>query len=272
MACFESWHTALGEKWNASINKICQYRFLFEEVVKRDFKKKYKGTVLGIAWSILAPLLNLLVMKLVFTYFFGRNIDHYTTYLFCGNLIFAYFNESTSQGMHGLISNANIFTKINVPKYIFVISKNIQTLINFSLTLIVFFVFCIFDHILFTWKFLLLIYPIFWLLIFNVGVGMILSALYVFFRDIQYLWTIFTQLLMYLSAIFYSIDTFPEMARFAFLLNPVYLFIRYFRKIVLDGVIPAPAFHVLMAFDAILALTIGILIYKKKNQDFLYYV
>lgn len=259
-------------QWNTIISRMTQDRFLFEEIIKRDFKKKYKGTVLGIAWSILAPLLNLLVMRLVFTYFFGRTIEHYTTYLFCGNLIYAYFNESTSQGMHALVGNANIFTKINVPKYIFLFSKNIQTLINFGLTLIVFFLFCIFDGVAFTWKFLLLVYPIFWLLVFNIGVGMVLSALYVFFRDMQYLWSVFTQLLMYLSAIFYSIETFPEMARNAFLLNPVYLFIRYFRKIVLDGVIPSFSFHVLMAFDALLVLGIGLLIYKKKNQSFLYYV
>ncbi len=185
------------------INKLKAYRFLFEELVKRDFKKKYKRTVLGMAWSILSPLMMLLVMKMVFTQFFGRNYPHYTIYLFCGNLVFSYFNESTSQGMFSLIGNASIFTKVNIPKYLFLFSKNVQTLINFGLTLGVFFFFCVLDRITFTWKFLLLLYPIACLLLFNIGVGLILSALYVFFRDIQYLWTVFTQLLMYMSAIFY---------------------------------------------------------------------
>ena len=81
------------------IKRLLQYRFLFEELVKRDFKKKYKRTVLGMAWSILSPLLTLLVMSLVFTQFFGRSTPHYTTYLFCGNLVFSYFSESTGQGM-----------------------------------------------------------------------------------------------------------------------------------------------------------------------------
>ena len=85
------------------------YQFLFEELVKRDFKKKYKRTLLGMAWSILSPLLTLLVMSLVFTRFFGRTTPHYTTYLFCGNLIFSYFNESTTQGMTSLTGNAGIF-------------------------------------------------------------------------------------------------------------------------------------------------------------------
>ena len=138
--------------------KLRKYQFLFEELVKRDFKKKYKRTVLGMAWSILSPLLTLLVMKLVFTQFFGRNTPHYTTYLFCGNLVFSYFKESSDQGMQSLMGNAAIFTKVNIPKYLFLFSKNVQTLINFGLTLCVFFIFCILDHITFTWKFIFLLY------------------------------------------------------------------------------------------------------------------
>lgn len=254
------------------IAKLKRYQFLFEELVKRDFKKKYKRTVLGMAWSILSPLLTLLVMRLVFTQFFGRNTPHYTTYLFCGNLIFSCFSESTSQGMRSLMGNSNIFTKVNVPKYLFLFSKNVQTLINFGLTLCVFFVFCVLDKITFTWKFILLLYPIFCLALFNIGVGLILSALFVFFRDIQYLWSVFTQLLMYMSAIFYTIDKYSPMAQNLFLLNPVYLFIRYFRKIVIEATIPAPQFHLLMAADVIIVLSLGCWIYKKYNTKFLYYV
>ena len=174
--------------------------------MKRDFKKKYKRTVLGMVWSVLSPLLTLLVMKLVFTQFFGRTTPHYTIYLFCGNLIFSCFNESTIQGMTSLMGNAAIFTKVNIPKYLFLFSKNVQTLINFGLSLCVFFLFCILDHIAFTWKFILLLYPIACLALFNIGVGLVLSALFVFFRDVQYLWSVFTMLLMYMSAIFYTID------------------------------------------------------------------
>ncbi|MCI8857479.1 MAG: ABC transporter permease [Clostridiaceae bacterium] len=254
------------------INKLKAYRFLFEELVKRDFKKKYKRTVLGMAWSILSPLMMLLVMKMVFTQFFGRNYPHYTIYLFCGNLVFSYFNESTSQGMFSLIGNASIFTKVNIPKYLFLFSKNVQTLINFGLTLGVFFFFCVLDRITFTWKFLLLLYPIACLLLFNIGVGLILSALYVFFRDIQYLWTVFTQLLMYMSAIFYMIDDYSYTVQCLFLLNPVYLFIRYFRKIVIDAIIPTAWFHLLMLADVFVVLGVGCWMYKKYNTSFLYYV
>lgn len=253
-------------------NKLLRHQFLFEELVKRDFKKKYKRTVLGMAWSILSPLLMLLVMRLVFTQFFGRGMEHYTTYLFCGNLVFSYFCESTGQGMTSLMGNAGIFTKVNVPKYLFLFSKNVQTLINFGLTLCVFFVFCVLDGITFTWKFICLLYPICCLVLFNVGVGLILSALFVFFRDIQYLWSVFTQLLMYMSAIFYTIDSYSYTVQCLFLLNPLYLFIRYFRKIVIEATIPTIWFHLLMLADVIIVFGIGCWMYKKYNTRFLYYV
>ena len=253
-------------------NKLLRHQFLFEELVKRDFKKKYKRTVLGMAWSVLSPLLMLLVMRLVFTQFFGQGMEHYTTYLFCGNLVFSYFSESTGQGMTSLMGNAGIFTKVNVPKYLFLFSKNVQTLINFGLTLCVFFVFCVLDGITFTWKFICLLYPICCLVLFNVGVGLILSALFVFFRDIQYLWSVFTQLLMYMSAIFYTIDSYSYTVQCLFLLNPLYLFIRYFRKIVIEATIPTIWFHLLMLADVIIVFGIGCWMYKKYNTRFLYYV
>ncbi len=254
------------------IDRLRRYQFLFEELVKRDFKKKYKRTILGMAWSVLSPLLTLLVMKMVFSNFFGRNTEHYTTYLFCGNLIFSYFSESTSQGMSSLVSNSGIFTKVNVPKYLFLMSKNVQTLINFGLTMCVFVVFCVLDRIVFTWKLILLLYPIILLLLFNFGMGLILSALFVFFQDIQYLWSVFTMLLMYMSAIFYTIDSYSYTVQCLFLLNPVYLFIRYFRKIVIDATIPTVWFHLLMLVDVAIVLGLGCWMYKKYNHRFLYYV
>lgn len=252
--------------------RLLQYRFLFEELVKRDFKKKYKRTVLGIGWSLLSPLLMLLVMKIVFTQFFGRTTPHYTIYLFCGNLIWSYFSESTKSGMRALMNNSGIISKVTAPKYLFLFSKNVQTLISFLLTLVIFFVFVAFDHLPFTWKFFWLLYPIACLVLFNIGMGLILSALFIFFRDIEYLYDVFLKLLMYLSAIFYTIDRYSIEVQYAFFLNPVYLFIRYFRKIVIEATIPTIWFHLLMAADVIIALGLGCWIYYKYNKKFPYYV
>lgn len=252
--------------------QLKKHQFLFEELVKRDFKKKYKRTVLGMAWSVLSPLFTLLVMRLVFSHFFGRTMAHYTTYLFCGNLVFAFFNESASQGMTSLLDNSGIFTKVNVPKYMFLLSKNVQCLLNFGLTLCVFFVFCVLDHITFTWKFILLLVPICGLVLFNIGLGLVLSALFVFFRDIQYLWSVFTTLLMYMSAIFYAVDSFDSLIQNVFMLNPVYVFIRYFRTIVIEGVIPGTWHHLIMLFDVLVMVGLGCWMYKKNNHKFLYYL
>lgn len=246
--------------------------FLFEELVKRDFEKKYKRTALGMAWSVLSPMLTLLVMKIVFTRFFGKDTPHYTTYLFAGNIIMSYYREATNNGMSSLMNNASVITKINIPKYLFVLSQNVSALINFLLTVVVFFVFALLDGITLHPRMLMLFYPTLCLIIFNIGVGMILSALFVFFRDIRYLYSVFLMLLQYLSAIFYTVDRFPASAQKLFLLNPIYVYIKYFRTIVISQQIPSPAYHALCAMYAVVLLIIGGVIYKKYNHQFVYYI
>lgn len=223
-------------------------------------------------WSLLSPLFMLTVMAFVFSNFFGKNIDHFIIYLFCGNLVFTFFSDSTNQGMSSLLSNSKIFTKVNVPKYLFLFSKNVATFINFGLTLIVFFIFVAVEGIPFTPKFFLLLIPICCLVVFNLGCGMILSALYIMFRDIKYLYDIFKTALMYFSAIFYDISSFEPWMQSVFLINPVFVYIKYFREIVLYNTIPSLAVHLLCFGYALAAIIIGCVIYKKNNYKFLYYV
>lgn len=253
------------------LKRYKKYSFLFQELVHRDFTKKYKRTALGIGWSVLSPLLQLLVMKIMLTKFFATGIEHYTTFLFAGNIVFNYYNESTSSGMTVLAENSAIISKVNVPKYMFVFSKNISSLISFLLTVVVFFVLAALDGIEFTWKITMLIFPIVCLVLFNIGLGLVLSACYTFFRDLQYLYSIFTFLLMYMSAVFYDISAYSDFAQKLFLLNPIYLFIRYFRKIVMEQTIPTIWFHLLMILDVCIVMIGGFYMYKKYNHDFLYY-
>lgn len=252
------------------IRMIRKNRFLFEQLVHRDFTQKYKRSILGMGWSVLSPLLTLLIMKIVFTSFFAKHIPHYTIYLLSGNIVLSYYKEATKNGMSSLVDNAKIFTKINVPKYMFLLSKNVSALVNFGLTLLVYFLFCIFDGIWFHPRMLLLVYPVLCLLLFNIGVGLILSAMFVFFRDIRYLYDVFLTMITYLSAIFYSVDRFEHPR--LFLLNPVYVYIKYFRVIVIDGRIPSPAYHLLCAFYAAVVLALGAAVYKRHNHSFLYYL
>lgn len=223
-------------------------------------------------WSVLSPLLMLTVMAIIFGNFFGRNIEHYIIYLFSGQVIFNYFTEATTEGMQALVSNSSIFTKINVPKYLFLFSKNVSALINFGIILVIYFGFVAIEGISFTWQFLLLIYPVICLIIMNLGIGLILSALYIFFKDIQYLYRLFTQVVMYGSAIFYSIDILPQHLQAVFYCNPIFVFITYFRSIVLYNTVPDLRMHLLLAGYALALFAIGCWIYKKNNYKFLYYV
>ncbi len=263
---------AIGRMFNA----FRRNRFLFSELVKRDFKKKYKRTYLGMLWSLLSPLLTLLIMSIVFTRFFGSSIEHYTIYLFCGNIIWSYFSDATNGGMPSLVGNASIFSKINVPKYLFLLSRNISALINFVMTFAVFLIFCVADGIALTPLFFALAIPVVCLILFNIGMGLILSALFVFFKDVQYLWSVFLTLLMYLSAIFYNPaqmgDVFGISLNKILMFNPVYTYISYFREVVLEGILPSWQHHALCIGFAVGTVAIGTLIYKKMNHKFLYYI
>ena len=247
-------------------------KFLFEELVKRDYKKRYKRTILGMVWSVLSPLLMLSVIAVIFGNFFGRSIEHYIIYLFSGQVIYSYFLEATNEGMLALVSNSSIFSKINVPKYLFLFSKNVSALINFGIILAIYFCFVAFEGISFTWQFIFLLYPVICLILINVGIGLILSALFIFFKDIQYLYRLFTQIVMYGSAIFYSIDILPQHLQTLFYCNPIFVCITYFRSIVLHNIVPDLWLHMLLAGYALLLFGIGCWVYKKYNYKFLYYV
>ena len=171
-----------------------------------------------------------------------------------------------------MYSNGSILSKVKVPKSLFVLSSNSAATFNFLLTLIVYFVFMFFCRVTFGVHLLLMLFPILCLIIFNIGMSYILSALFVFFRDMQYLYQIFNMLLMYMSAIFYTIDHYSYTIQCLFLANPVYLFIRYFRKIVIEATIPTLWFHLLMLADVLFVLMIGCWMYKKYNHRFLYYI
>ena len=249
-----------------------EYKFLFEELVKRDFKKKYKRTILGMLWSILSPLMMLLILTLIFGNFFSHNTEHYVIYLFTGQIIFNYYVEATMEGMNALSSNSHIFSKINIPKYLFLLSKNISSFINFILILILYFLFVLIDGISFSWIFILILYPITCLIIMNIGIGLILSALFIFFKDIEYLYRLFTQIVMYGSAIFYNIDFLPSNIQNLFLFNPIYVCIKYIRTIVILHTIPDIFIHTLLLLYSVILLAVGILIYKKYNYKFIYYI
>lgn len=251
---------------------LSKYSFLFSELIKRDFKKKYKSTYLGMLWSLASPLLTLFIMSLVFTRLFGSSTPHYTIYLFCGNICFSYFSDMTSGTMGALLSNSDIITKIRLPHELFVLSRAITSLINFSMTFLVFLLFCILDRIAFGAHLLFIPITILFLSLFSLGIGLLLSVMFVFFRDIQYLWSVFTMLLMYLSAIFYTTDSFPASVRWLFNLNPLYVYITQLRTAVIGGVLPDGVSALLGALYAGISLLAGVWVYKSLRKKFIMYL
>lgn len=247
-------------------------KFLFEELVKRDFKKKYKRTVLGFLWSILSPLMMLSVMSFVFSQFFGRSIEYYVVYILAGQIVFAYFSESTNTGMVALLGNASIFSKINIPKYLFVLSRNISALINFVLTIFIFFAFVFWYGIKPSLTMLFIFYPIICLVIFNYGVGLVLSVLYIFFRDMQYLYSLILQVVMYGSAIFYNIDILSKNLQTVFYFNPLFIFITFVRESVIYGKTPNVLLWILCLVYAVGAFLLGFYLYRRYNYKFIYYI
>lgn len=252
------------------MKQIQENMFLFSELVKRDFKKKYKGTILGVLWSLLYPLLDLLILILIFTKLLGRDTPHYPIYVFCGVIILAYFREATRESLYALRANRNIITKVKMPNILLILSKNVSALFNFLLTLCVFILICIIDGVSFKLMFLLLVFPILCITMFNIGVGLILSICYVFFKDGAYLYDLLLVIINYVSAVFYSISSFSINAQKLFLCNPLYCYIEYFREIVIYNKIPSLGLHLLCFIYGVIFLGIGILVYKKNRKKIFY--
>lgn len=244
--------------------------FLFKQLVKYNFKKRYKGTVFGMLWSILYPLLDLAILVIIFTKLLGRNTPHYPIFVFCGTLLMSFFRESTRDGMTCFRNNRNIITKIKIPNHYLLLSKSVSSLFNFLLTLLMFFVLCIVDGISFKLSFLLLIFPIICISLFNIGISFILGTLYVFFKDISYIYDLLLIIINYLSATFYNVSSFSPAMQKLFLLNPIFCNIQYFRIVILNNEIPSLGLHLLCILYALLYLLIGVFVYRKNRKKFIY--
>ena len=187
------------------IRTLFRYKDLLILLVQRDIKLKYRRSFLGYLWSILNPLLSMLVMAIVFTRVFSRNIENYPVYLICGNILFSYMRESSTQALSSVIDNASLLKKTYVPKYIFTLSKITSSFVSFVLSMSALVIVMIATGVPFRWSNLLIIVPICELYVFAVGLGLFLGAVTVFFRDMKNLWSVVTLAWMYLTPIFFLI-------------------------------------------------------------------
>lgn len=254
------------------VNKMYKYQFLMQQLVERDFKTKYKRSILGVFWSVLNPLLTMAVQYAVFSQLFRYQVENYPVYLLTGTVIYSAFTDATNQGIYSIINNASLITKVYVPKNIYPISKVLSSFVNLLFSFIPLLLLAWFTGLLPKWSYLMIPYGIICLIIGAIGLAYILSALMVFFRDVQFLWSLFTLMWMYATPIFYPIDILPKFMRVLMNFNPMYYFVEFFRTILIDRVTPDPLSFVVMALTSLTFLAIGNYVFKKLENKFALYI
>ena len=260
-------------KWKERAAGFYHYRHLLWRLVERDVKLKYRRSFLGYVWSILNPLMIMIIMVAVFSIIFRFSIENYTVYLIIGQTIFNFVSESTNQAMWSITGNAALLKKTYVPKYIFTLSKVTSSCVNtlYSLgAMLIVFVVC---KVPFNRYMLFIPVIILQLYIFCVGMGMFLSQATVFFRDIQYIYAAFITAWMYLTPIFYPINQLPfELMWGIKHFNPMYSYITQFRTIVLYQTMPDPRLIVYGFAISFAVLVIGTASFMKNQDRFILYI
>ena len=295
------------EKRKGSIKNLKKYKNLLVELVRKNIKLQYRGSILGLFWTCLQPLLTMVVLSFVFSMIFGKNsVANYPVYLLTGRLLFDFYSGSTKKSMRSIRSNASIIKKVYVPKYAYPFSNILSTFITFSISLIDLVVVIAFFNIFVPGKaiyitpcVLLALIPILVLAVLSTGVGFILATLQVFFRDVEYLYDVFCLLLFYMTPIVYTVDKLKLGAAAVVLkANPLYGIITAFRACVTGqtGLAGHKGFeasygpgHLTKAFHlavntmtsatfiyatifAFVCLGIGILVFKKKQDKFILHI
>lgn len=256
---------SLGLRFFYSIKK---YNFLLRQLVNRDFKTKYKRSVLGILWSFLNPLLTMIVQYIIFSTLFKSDIINFPVYLLTGIVMFNFFSEATSLSLGAIIGNAPLITKLYVPKYIFPISKVISSAVNLLLSLIPLIIVILITGIKIKISIILISFSILCLIVFCMGMSFILSSCMVFFRDTQFLWNVISMLWTYMTPIFYPESIIPDRFSFVLKLNPMYHFIRFSRTVISQGVSPEPKAYLYCIISALATFVIGAIIFKRTQDKF----
>ncbi len=270
------------DKLKAYFKNFWKYRYLLQEIVRKNVKLQYRNSVLGIFWTFLQPLLTTIVLALVFGGIFGRNdSDCYMVYLLCGRLLYEFFTQSTKRAMRSIRLSASVIKKVYVPKYIYPLSNVLANFVTFAMSLLVLVVMVIYfkvfepeQTIVISWYALLAIVPIIILLILSLGIGMILSTLNVFFKDIEYIYEVFCMLLFYLTPIFYKVESLKAIkyVQYGLMANPLYSIVSMFRDCVLYGEMWNWNHFMYSIGFAIVTLVIGFIMFQKKQDKFILHI
>ena len=256
---------------NAAI-AVRKYRFLIRQLVARDFRTKYKRSILGMFWSFLNPLLMMLVQYFVFSTIFKSDVPNFAAYLIIGTVMFNFFNEACGMALGSIVGNASLITKVYMPKYIYPLTRVMSSMVNLVISLIPLLIVCVITGVEFHRSALLAFFFLICLTVFSLGLGLLLSAAMVFFRDTQFLWGVLSMMWMYATPIFYPETILPEEFKFILQVNPLYHFLKNTRLCILSGISPEPVVYVQCLLLALGALLIGALVFRKAQDRFVLYL
>lgn len=251
---------------------VRKYRFLIRQLVARDFRTKYKRSVLGMFWSFLNPLLMMLVQYFVFSTIFKSDVPNFAAYLIIGTVMFNFFNEACGMALGSIVGNASLITKVYMPKYIYPLTRVMSSVVNLTISLIPMLIVCVITGVKFHKSAVLAFFFLICLTIFSLGLGLLLSASMVFFRDTQFLWGVFSMMWMYATPIFYPETILPEELKFVLQVNPLYHFLKNARLCILSGISPEPVVYVQCLLMALGVLLIGALVFRKAQDRFVLYL
>lgn len=248
--------------------------FIITSLVGKDFKLKYRRSALGVLWSVLNPLLMMFVLVAVFSNIlkFGDSIDNFPMYLILGNILFTFMADSTSSSMNSILESAPLIKKIRVSKIIFPLEKVLFQLVNFAISLIAVVAVMLFFQIPPTLSLLALPLLLVFITVFCVGLGMLLAALAVFFRDVCHLWGVIIIAWTYATPLFYPIGILPDWMQAAEAFNPMYHYVTYFRDIAMGQSIPGIEEQLICLGMALITFALGFIVFKATEKKFILYV
>lgn len=245
-----------------------EYKELIKNLVISDLKTKYSSSVLGFAWSMLNPLLMMLVLYFVFSNVFKTTQEHFALYLLIGITAWRFFALGTSVAMSSIVGKASLVTKIFIPREILtlstVLSAFISSLLEFLVLIPLLVIFGVIPSLT------IIIFPFLHILFFPIvyGISLALASLYVYYRDMNQIWDVLIQIGFFLSPIVYPLTLIPENYRYYYMLNPITRLIEMYRGVLLYGRLPGFMDLVIVIFSGIVLLILGSLLFSKLSSRF----
>lgn len=256
----------------AHVETFKKYKYLLKNLIMKDIKLKYRRSILGILWSVLNPLLMMIVISAVFSNIFKFSVANFPIYYLTGSTLFNMLSETTNSAMMSILGASSLIKKVYIPKYIFPLEKCLFGFINFLFSMIAVAIMYVILGYPVYWTALLFPVPVFYTLVFAIGISMILSALSVFFRDIIHLYSVLLTAWTYFTPIVYPQEILSDKIKAIMSLNPMFHYVQYFRDVLMYNTVPGFEENLICAAIALGTLIVGLLFFKIKQDKFILYI